>query len=197
VIVFQSNATNLVAGDTNGVQDVFVHDLKTGTTARVSVDSVGMQGNGPSGFPALSAKGRVVAFESFADNLVAGDTNGALDVFVHNLKTGITKRVSVDSAGRQSNLDSIEPVLSANGQVVAFLVVSRQLGAIADIFVHDLTTGATEQVSTDSAGTPGNDSSFGPLLSADGRVVAFESAATNLVVGDTNGVRDIFVHDRK
>src|SRR5207247_8500457 len=99
-VAFDSDATDLVAGDTNGTTDVFVHDRQTGTTERVSVVSGGgTQGNGTSGgffaFPALSADGRLVAFQSDAANLVAGDTNGATDLFVHDRHTGATEPMSV------------------------------------------------------------------------------------------------------
>src|SRR5207247_9811592 len=102
-VAFQSNATNLVPGDSNGQQHVYVHDRQTGTVERVSVDSAGNQGDGSSFSPWLSADGRFVAFVSYATNLVPGDTNGALDVFVHDRQTGTTERVSVDSAGNQGN----------------------------------------------------------------------------------------------
>src|SRR5207249_1268748 len=198
-VAFGSDATNLVAGDTNGTTDVFVHDRQTGTTERVSVASGGgTQGNGKSGgffaFPALSADGRFVAFQSDATNLVAGDTNGTTDVFVHDRQTATTERVSVNgfSAG---------PALSADGRFVAFhstgsnLVAGDTNGA-TDVFVHDRQTGTTERVSGASDGTQGNDASAGPALSADGRLVAFHSSATNLVAGDANRAYDVFVHDR-
>src|SRR5713226_470159 len=108
-VAFDSAATDLVAGDTNGVSDVFAHDRQTGATERVSVASGGAQGDGSSGLigfafpPALSADGRFIAFVSFATNLVAGDTNGATDVFVHDRLTGMTERVSVASDGTQAN----------------------------------------------------------------------------------------------
>src|SRR5437667_281655 len=102
-VAFDSAATDLVAGDTNGVSDVFVHDRQTGTTERVSVASDGTQANNASSYPALSADGRLVAFQSDATNLVAGDTNGATDVFVHDRQTGTTERVSVASGGSQGD----------------------------------------------------------------------------------------------
>ena len=102
-VAFESLASNLVPGDTNGVGDVFVHDRQTGTTERVSVSSAGTQGNGDSAVPSISADGRFVAFVSVASNLVPGDTNGRLDVFVHDRQTGTTERVSVSSAGTQGN----------------------------------------------------------------------------------------------
>lgn len=200
VVAFQSAAANLVAGDTNGRSDIFVHDRKLGTRVRVSVDSNGMQGNGHSAVPALSANGKVIAFRSVADNLVTGDSNGFMDIFVHDRKTGETERVSVHSAGTQSNGESFSPVLSANGQVVAFEsradnLVAGDTNGTADIFVHDRKTGLTERVSVDSLGTQSNGRSFSSVLSASGTVIAFESEATNLVAGDTNGRTDIFVHD--
>ncbi len=205
-VAFQSDATNLVVGDTNGKTDVFVHDRQTGTTERVSVASGGgTQGTGNSGgffaFPALSADGRLVAFQSDATNLVAGDTNGATDLFVHDRQTGTTERVSVASGGRQGNGFSAGPVVSADGRFVAFhstatnLVAGDTNGA-TDVFVHDRQTGTTERVSVASGGTQGNASSAGPVLSADGGLVAFHSTATNLVAGDANGAYDVFVHDR-
>src|SRR5437764_487073 len=119
-VAFASYTTILVTGDTNEIRDVFVHDLTTGQTVRVSVDSAGTQGNSGSFVPSLSATGRWVAFASGATNLVAGDTNAATDIFVHDLKTGQTVRVAVDSAGGQSNDSSFVPAISATGRVVAF-----------------------------------------------------------------------------
>src|SRR6266568_3840112 len=200
VVAFASGATNLVAGDTNAATDIFVHDLTTGQTVRVAVDSAGVQGNDSSFVPSLSANGRVVAFASDATTLVTGDTNGNRDVFVHDLTTGQTVRVSVDSAGVQGNDTSSDPSLSANGRVVAFQsfatnLVAGDTNGAGDVFVHDRRTEQTVRVSVDSAGVQGNSSSFDPSLSANGRWVAFQSFATNLVAGDTNGDRDIFVHD--
>src|SRR5947208_11812912 len=124
-VAFDSAATDLVAADTNGVSDVFVHDRQTGATERVSVASGGAQGDGSSGLigfafpPALSADGRFIAFVSSATSLVAGDTNAATDVFVHDRQTGTTERVSVASGGGQGNDLSPGPALSAAGRFVA------------------------------------------------------------------------------
>src|SRR6266567_3491186 len=207
-VAFDSAATDLVAGDTNRVSDVFVHDRQTGTTERVSVASDGAQGNGSSGLlsfafpPALSADGRFVAFVSFATNLVASDTNGATDVFVHDRQTGITERVSVASDGTEGNAASAGAALSADGRFVAFHSTATNLVAgdtngKTDVFIHDRQTGITERVSVASGGTEGNGFSAEPALSADGRFVAFHNTATNLVAGDTNGKTDVFVHDRQ
>jgi Tol biopolymer transport system component len=200
---FTSAGINLVAGDTNGVSDAFVHDLQTGTTTRVSVDSSGLQGNGACGYAAISADGRYVAFHSDADNLVPGDTNGVTDVFLHDLQTGTTTRVSVDSSGVQGNDVSDHPSISADGRFVAFTsqatnLVPNDTNGAWDVFVHDCLTGTTQRVSVSSAGMEGNQASWSAsmgVISADGRFVTFASLATNLVPGDTNNAEDTFVHD--
>jgi Tol biopolymer transport system component/PKD repeat protein len=201
-VAFASWASNLVADDTNGTWDIFVHDRQTGETERVSVASDGTQGNDRSSYPALSADGRYVAFESQASNLVADDTNLVQDIFVHDRQTGETERVSVASDGSGGNYLSFAPALNADGGYVAFsfrtsALVAEGVRAVQDIFVHDRQTGETERVSVASDGTQGDDSSLYPALSADGRYVAFESGASNLVADDTNGAWDIFVHDRQ
>jgi len=204
-VAFHSGATDLVAGDTNGMGDVFVHNRLTGETTRVSVDSAGLQGNDHSLFPSISADGRYVAFKSYATNLVAGDTNGALDVFVHDRQTNMTTRVSVDSSGIEGtgSCDIYASSISADGRYVAFKSSSSNLvtgdtNGAEDVFVHDRQTGATTRVSVDSDGVEGDADSQDShtSISADGRYVVFSSYATNLVVGDTNGRNDIFVHDR-
>src|SRR5439155_1719694 len=198
----QIRLTWTASRDAAGVAGVIVHDRQTGTTERVSVDSAGTQANGDSTEVALSADGRFVAFISVAPDLVTGDTNGVADVFVHDRQTGTTERVSVDSAGTQANGASTGVALSADGRFVAFTSVAPDLvtgdtNGAADVFVHDRQTGTTERVSVDSAGTQANGASFGGAMSADGRYVAFTSAAPDLVAGDTNGAMDVFVHDRQ
>lgn len=201
-VAFVSNADNLVDGDSNNVADVFVHDRQTGKTTRVSVNSDGSGANEFSGSPSISADGRLVAFDSGADNLVPVDTNRMSDVFVHDRQTGQTALVSVDSVGKQGNNHSFDSFLSANGRYVAFVSLATNLveGGTKGwhkVFVHDRNTGKTELASVDSAGTQGNEYSVIPSISADGRYVAFASHADNLVSGDTNGYDDVFVHDRK
>ncbi len=201
-VAFMSYATNLVAGDNNGVYDVFVHDRQTGATTRVSVHTNGTEGDSDSSLPSISADGRFVAFESAAANLVVGDTNNTWDIFVHDRDTGATTMVSVDSGGQQSNDESIECSISADGRYVAFQsygtnLVAGDNNSMVDIFVHDRLLGETTRVSVDSSGAQGNNDSYRTSISADGRYVAFESYATNLVTGDNNGVHDIFVHDRQ
>jgi Tol biopolymer transport system component len=170
-------------------------------TARVSVDSSGNQGNCWSSYPSISSDGRYVAFSSLASNLVAGDTNGAYDIFVHDRQTGVTTRVSVDSSGNEGNDISGAPSISSDGRYVAFESYASNLVADTDsgldIFVHDRQTGMTSRVSVNSSGNKGNGASIYPSMSSDGRYVAFESDASNLVACDTNGWPDIFVHDRQ
>jgi len=203
-ITFVSGASDLVAGDTNGFLDVFVHDRQTGATTRVSVDSVGNQGNEGSFPAAISADGRFVAFGSQASNLVPGDTNGAWDVFVHDRQTGAVTLVSVDSTGNQASggYSSFPGAISSDGRFITFLsgasnLVPGDTNGFPDAFVHDRQTGATTRVSVDSVGAEANGDSYFPAISADGRYVAFHSYAPNLVPGGTNGAPHIFVHDRQ
>jgi Tol biopolymer transport system component len=199
-VAFSSQATNLVSGDTNGIDDIFVHDTITNTTRRISVATEGTQGNAYSYFPSISANGRYVAFYSKASNLVSGDTNGSLDIFVYDTVSNTTRRVSVDSNGTQGNGSSSSPSISADGRYVAFdsyasNLVSGDTNGTGDIFVYDTVANTTRRVSVDSNGTQGNNLSYSPSISADGRYVAFYSDANNLVSGDTNNAPDIFVYD--
>ncbi len=198
-VAFASEAQNLVAGDTNAKRDVFVHDRLTGTTERVSVDTSGAEGNADSEDPGLSADGRWVAFSSLASNLVPGDTNNSSDVFVRDRLTGTTQRVSLDSNGTPGNGTSHTPSISADGRYVAFAsgatnLVTGDTNGRADVFVRDLVQGTTQRVSVATGGGQANASSDEPAISADGRFVSFDSEASNLFAGDTNG-EDVFVHD--
>jgi predicted RNA-binding protein with TRAM domain len=200
VVAFFSGAGNLVHGDTNGCFDVFVHNMQTGQTARASVNSAGAQANDYSYRASISADGRFVAFYSFASNLVSGDTNDCNDVFVHDMQSGLTTRVSVDSSGGQSDDSSDSPSISADGRFVAFRshadnLVPGDTNGAADVFVHDTQSGQTARISVDSAGTESNYASYAPAISADARRIAFDSDATNLVTGDSNGAPDVFARD--
>jgi Tol biopolymer transport system component len=207
-VAFGSYATNLVTGDTNGAFDAFVHDRQTGSTVRASVGSGGLQANSAVYNPTMSSDGRYVAFSSIADNLVPGDTNTDLDVFVHDLQTGTTERASLDSTGAQGNGDSgyyNAPTisLSSDGRYVAFSSEATNLvpgtdanGFELDVFVRDRQAATTERVSVSSSGAQGNNQCEAVSISGDGRFVAWDSAASNFVPGDTNGTNDIFVHDR-
>jgi Tol biopolymer transport system component len=202
-IAFQSDATNLVGGDTNGHTDVFVRDRQNGTTNRVSVSGTEAQAAAPgfSGVPSISSDGRFVAFHSTASNLVPGDTNATADVFVRDRKNGATLRVSrADNNGPQGNGDSLYPVISANGRFVAFgsnapNLVAGDSNGVADVFVRDRLTSRTKRISVSTGGAEGNDESYGPAMTPDGRFVAYNSRATNLVSGDTNGKSDVFMQE--
>ncbi|MCK4314403.1 MAG: PD40 domain-containing protein [Anaerolineae bacterium] len=200
-VAFPSSASDLVAGDANGVRDIFVHDRLTGETTRVSVASDGSEANGTSVHAPITSDGRYIAFQSGASNLVAGDTNGVADIFVHDRLTGETTRVSVASDGSEGDLGSYDPRISSDGRYVAFdswasNLVDDDINGAGDVFVHDRLTGETTRVGATSDGSERPAGSYAPAISSDGRYVAFQSDAPNLVAGDTNGVADIFVHDR-
>lgn len=199
-VAFVSDATNLVSVDTNFSSDIFLHDLQTGQTRRVSIASNGVQPNDHSIAPAISAGGRYVAFQSYAGNLVSGDTNQSSDIFLHDLQTGQTSRVSLGVGGVQGNGSSMLPGLSADGRGLVFRstawnLVSQDSNDAADIFVRWLDSGAIRRVSLSSSGVQANGDSNAPVISNDGRHVAFISEADNLVSGDTNDVADVFHHD--
>ncbi|MBK8178348.1 MAG: PD40 domain-containing protein [Planctomycetes bacterium] len=194
---FCGDADNLVPGDTNGVGDIFVRERISGRVERISVDSTGNQANALSFFPSISSPGRWVAFQSAADNLVPGDTNLCEDVFVHDRLTGQTERVSVDSSGVQGNGACSWPSISADGRWVTYFgsasnLVAGDQNQATDVFVRDRASATTRLVSATQGG-PSNGPSARPVLSADGRWVAFHSQASNLVLGDTNGLADVFV----
>ncbi len=197
---FSSLASNLVGGDTYGVQDVFMRDRALGTTQRVSVATSGNQGNGMSLGCSLSGDGRLVAFESEASDLVSGDGNSKRDVFVRDRSTGQTRRISVDSAGGEADGTSQAPHLARDGASATFSSYATDLvhgdtNSRSDVFVRDLVKSKTRRVSVDSDAREGDGSSWLPSISADGSVVAFQSLATNLVADDGNDRDDIFVHD--
>jgi Tol biopolymer transport system component len=167
---------------------------------RVSVDSTGKQNEYEPTLHGISANGRYVVFTSFADTLVPGDTNRATDVFVRDTLSNTTKRVSVTNEGAQLNRDSNNGAISADGRYIAFASQARNLpGAVntdGQLYLRDTVAGTTTKLSVNSAGVEANGSASFPSLSADGRFVAYQSAASNVVAGDTNGVFDIFVLDR-
>jgi Tol biopolymer transport system component len=198
-VTFRSSATNLVPGDTNASSDIFVRDMRQGVTTRQSVSASGVQADLNSYAPAISADGRWLAFESFADNLVGGDTNRSEDVFERDLQTGHMTRVSVANDGRQADKMSSSPAVSADGRYVAFDSWGRNLTADdrnewSDVFVRDTVGATTTLVSAGFKGLAANNSSYAPSISDDGTKVAFESAATNMVPHD-QGFRDVFVRD--
>jgi len=199
-VAFGSDATNLVASDTNETWDVFVRDRSAGTTERVSVSSSGTEANAVTDIAAISAQGRYVAFHTFASNLVPGDTNGIADVFVRDRSTGTTERVSVSSSGAQAdNGESAYPTISASGRFVAFHSTAANLvpgdsDFSNDVFLRDRLNGTTRRMSIGANGQP----VFGafPSISAGGRYIAFTSTRQDWVPGDP-GTLDVFVRDRR
>jgi Tol biopolymer transport system component len=173
------------------------------TIERVSVGPNGVEGNNDSLFPAISAHGRFVAFESDAANLEPNDTNGSSDVFVRDRQTGRTTRVSVGAGGAQGNAGSIGAGISADGRYVTFdsnatNLVPGDTNDLGDVFVHDRQTSRTTRVSVTARGAQAaGGNSANPAISADGRHVAFNSHAANLVRRDTNAAFDIFVATRR
>ena len=200
IVAFYSDATNLVAGDENGTTDVFVRNRQAHTTTLVSANMSGKSGNRPSLFPSISADGRFVAFQSAASDLVPGDTNSAADIFIRDLQAG-TAGTTERLCGVQPNASSLTPSMSGDGRVVVFVSSATNLDTnvkpgILNVFVCDRTAGTVKSVSVSSAGVPGNGDSMVPAISFNGRFVAFKSESDNLVSNDTNGVVDVFVHDR-
>jgi Tol biopolymer transport system component len=196
-VAFVSAATDLVAGDTNGFEDVFVFDRILGVLTRISVPSTQSQA---SVSPSISADGRYVAFVSAASNLVMGDSNGKSDVFVHDRQSVTNTLVSVRTDGFQANSDSFNPTISRDGRYVVFHsdannLVTGDSNIRSDVFVHDRQMSTTIRVSVNSVGNQADDVSQSASISFDGRFVAFESYASNLVTDDNNGVADIFVRD--
>ena len=199
-VVFESDATNLVAGDGNGLRDVFVRDRLLGTTTRVSEAWDGGDAWGESRDPSISEDGRWIAFYSYAPDLVDDDTNAFQDVFVFDRTTGQVSRVSTAWDGSEDNGDSRTPSISGDGRYVAFRstatnIVSGSMDSSKYIYVRDLQTGDNELVSVTWEGAEENGGSWYPHISADGRHVAFISNSTNLVAFDDNGVNDAFMRD--
>ena len=214
-ITFASDASNLVTGDTNALRDIFLYDSQTNGVRRLSVSQQGNQATAASNNPVISpADGRHVAFASDAPNLVIGDTNGFSDIFVADTLTGVIARISgANAAGGQANNPSFRPAISQTGRFIAFESTATNLTATpttvgrSHIYIHDRdvsgsgvfdTPGNTSTVLVDTspAGAEGGDSSIQAVISADGSTIAWISDATNLVAGDTNGFRDVFLRTR-
>jgi len=199
-IVFTSSASNLVSADTNAFDDIFVYDRQLQTTQRVSVDGAGAQANDRSQSPAISADGRFIAYASRANNLSANDNNSAYDIFRYELANGAVARVSVGNEGNSANFFSDYPALSSDGRFVVFSSVATNLvendtNNETDVFVRDLTNSTTTRVSLSNLGAQAQGTSQKAAISSDGRYIAFESSASNLVADDTNSVSDVFLRD--
>lgn len=199
-VAFWSDSSLHVVGDTNNKRDVFVRDVIVGTTEAASVNFLGDFGNGHSTTPSISADGRYVSFESSATNLVPHDVNTFADIFVRDRVAGSTTRVSVGPGGVQSDDQSSNASISADGRFIAFHsnatnLVSGDTNATADVFVHDLVLGTTTRASIAYTGAEPSHACTAPSISLGGRYVAFQSPSHNLVSGDTNGQDDVFLRD--
>lgn len=200
-LVFASDASDLIAGDTNGVRDIFLRDRVFGTVTLVSVGLAGALGDGLSGWPTISGDCRYIAFASYATNLVPGDTTNNSNLFVRDMLTGTTAMVDVTSAGVMATYGSGSARISADGRCVAFLtqdniLVPGDTNNNWDLFVRDMVTGAITRENVDFAGNQISTPPYEPSLSADGRYVSFNSSATNHVLGDNNNAGDVFIRDR-
>ncbi|BAY27535.1 hemolysin-type calcium-binding region [Calothrix sp. NIES-2100] len=200
-IVFQSNASNLVANDINAQTDIFLYDRTTSNITRVSVASDGTEANGNNYGASISADGGYIVYSSAASNLVANDNNNRSDVFVYDRTTKQTTRISIASNGTEGDDSSFSPSISSDGRYITYISAATNLVANdsnfqSDVFVYDRNTQQTTRVNLAGNGTQANFSSSSPSISGDGRYVAFDSLANNLVLNDTNNGRDIFVYDR-
>lgn len=201
-VSFRSTADDLVAGDTNGLADVFVWRRSTGALERVSVTGTGAQANGSSGGGdqvghAPSNGGRYVAFVSLASNLVAGDTAASPDVFLRDTLTGTTVRVSQAADGSPADARSTEAGISADGRLVVFISGAGNISPgdsrhVRQVHVWDRTTATSVLGSVSGGGIAGNADSYAPRISADGSTLVYSSLANSLVGRDTNRVADVF-----
>lgn len=195
LVVFTSDATNLVAGDTNGIGDLFIHDLATLATVRINVGPGG-QTTRDTGTGWIARGGRFVCFSTISSELVTGDTNNVEDAFLLDRMTGTIERVSVSSDEVQGNAGSTCGGVSDDGRYVNFYGYATNLagtlGATVNTFVRDRQLGTTQLVNS-TGSTPGNGASIGSAPAPDGSFVVFESNSTNLIAGDTNGARDLFL----
>ena len=201
-VAFISDATNLVEGDTNDKQDVFVRDRKKGTTVRISVSNVGEQANADCHEVVITADGRVLAFSSISSTLDENINNRSADIFLCDREAQFVRRITRSRDGYEADHDSGEPSISANGRFVAFYshatnITPKDTNLAPDIYLFDSLTGTTELISVASNRMIGNRDSRRPRVSADGRFVVFESWADNLVVDDQNETPDIFLRDRE
>lgn len=172
-----------------------------GSLEIISKNSVGTLGDGDSFGGSISADGNIVAYVSVATNLIAGDTNGFGDIYVHDFDLDTIERVSISSLGAQSDGDSYAPIVSSDGRYVAFMseatnLVAGDTNAVTDVFMYDRDNDTIELISVADDGGIADDESSYPTISADGRYVVFNSTASDIVAGDTNAVGDVFLRDR-
>ena len=204
-VVFESTAPDLVENDRNGDNDIFLRDMKLGTTVRLSVNAAGEEGDDVSTQAMISGNGRYVVFASTATNLVENDGEGNFDVFLRDLKLGTIERVSVNGEGDDLAGSSAVPSISHSGRFIAYESDAPNLpidaddtNGVADVFLLDRKKATVVRASVDGAGLEVlGGPSFGAVMSGNGRFVAFESDADDLVPDDGNEARDVFLRDVK
>ncbi|MGH9946579.1 MAG: TolB family protein [Pyrinomonadaceae bacterium] len=195
-IAFSSTAAGL-GGTTGKFRQIIWRDRNTGESKIVSVSPAGEEGNQNSLAPAISADGKSVAFESYASNLVSGDSNGARDVFIWSERAGKVERVSTGLGGLEANYQSYEPTISGDGSLVAFTsdasnLIPNILGiSSTNVYLKDTRSGALQIISIDEKTKKGGGGS-NPSISEDGRRIAFYNYAP-LVPDDKNNLWDIYV----
>lgn len=200
VVAFMSSSGDLVEGVPASANQIYAYNRTTGKTVLVSVAPDGTPCNGIAERPAISGNGRYVTFQAYADNLVPGAVFANNTIYRHDLVTGETIIVSVGPDGVPGNGQSFEPVISDDGNRIAWYSTANDLvegdtSPRQDVFVRDIAAGTTIRVSCAADGTQGNSNSSKPAISGNGAFVAFESHAWNLVADDTNGWTDVFVCD--
>jgi hypothetical protein len=201
-IAFESTASNLVGGDSNGRTDIFVRDMVSGSMTIASVSTNGFGGDNSSYHAQMSRNGRFVTFDSLATTLVTDDINNLRDVFVRDLQAGTTKLISRAPDGFVAFDSSFGPArMSSDGRYIVYLSFANDIAPpdtnfSGDIFLYDQQTGTNERVNWTYDGLLSNFGSFGPSITDDGRFVVWESDANNMVPGDTNAKYDIFLRDR-
>lgn len=201
-VLFYSRANNLVAGDNNGVQDVFLKDMQTGALETISLAPSGVRGNGDSFEAAMSSDARFISFTSMATNLTGSTVARQRHVYLRDRQTSTTRLLSKSSTGSLANQPVFSPALSDDGRYIVFYSKASNLtsgtsGSKVQVFLHDVENSTTVLLSRNAAGSEGTDFSYSPSISADGRFVAFTSFASNLVSGDSNGVSDVLLLDRQ
>jgi Tol biopolymer transport system component len=198
-IAFHSWATNLVPNDANGAYDIFVWDRALRTTRLVSLSATGTQANAACTYPAISADGNVVAFLSAASNLGGTTVNGKQQVYVRDSEAGVTELVSVSTSGDVADHDCEWCAVSGDGRYVAFDSAATNLipggNPHIGVYLRDRQLGTTQCISVSTSGVLANYDALKPRLTPDGRFVLFCSLASNLVAGDTNGSKDLFLRD--
>jgi len=200
-IVFQSQASNLIPGDGNGAVDIYFRDLQSSTLSLLSRNNERVIGNGNSVTPVMSADGSWVAFASDASNLVKNDRNSMQDVFLTNTQNGQVVLISANGLGGAASGFSDSPSISADGKKVAFrsyatdLLADVENDGYSDIYVKDINNGSLKLVSIGVDNKPADGNCYDPVISPDGRYVAFVSEASNLIQGDNNNVDDVFLAD--